>query len=106
MAVLGTEPVLNIHSGPDYYDCRMWKAVILEEENAVRFTLNSPDGDQGFPGNLTLHVTYILTEDNTVKLVYDAVSDAKTFQTAKTVLPMQKAMVSVLKLSIMWMPLM
>lgn len=78
MTVTGTEPVLNIHSGPDHYDRRIWEAEMLEGENAVRFTLNSPDGDQGFPGNLTLQVTYILTEDNTVKLVYDAVCDAKT----------------------------
>ena len=68
----------NIHSGPDYYGKRMWKAEVLEADNAVKFTLFSPDGDQGLPGNLTLSVTYQLTEDNNVKLIYDAVSDAKT----------------------------
>lgn len=78
LEVTGTQPILNIHSGPNCYDRRMWDATILEKENAVRFTLNSPDGDQGFPGNLTLHVTYVLTEDNTVKLIYDGISDAKT----------------------------
>ncbi len=78
LAVMNQELNLNSHSGPDFYDRRIWNATLLEEENAVRFTLISPDGDQGFPGNLTLHVTYVLTEDNTVKLVYDAVSDAKT----------------------------
>lgn len=78
MEVMNPELGLNIHSGPDFYDRRIWQTTLLESENAVRFSLNSPDGDQGFPGNLTLHVTYILTDDNTVKLLYDAVSDAKT----------------------------
>jgi len=78
LTVTNKEPDLNLHSGPDCYDRRMWETEILEGENAVCFTLNSPDGDQGFPGNLTLKVTYILTEDNAVKLVYDAVCDAKT----------------------------
>ena len=68
----------NIHSGPDYYGKRMWTAEVLEENNAVKFSLLSPDGDQGLPGNLKLSVTYKLTEDNNVKLIYDAVTDAKT----------------------------
>lgn len=35
LEVTGTQPVLNIHSGPNCYDRRMWDATILEEENAV-----------------------------------------------------------------------
>ena len=52
----------NLHSGLDYYDKRLWDARIDEEKNAVEFSLFSPDGDQGFPGNLRLSVTYELTD--------------------------------------------
>ena len=34
-----------------------------EDRNEVTFVLESPDGDQGFPGNLKLEVTYALTDD-------------------------------------------
>ena len=78
MTITNPKPNYNIHSGPDVYGKRMWTAEVLEEANAVRFTLFSPDGDQGLPGNLKLSVTYQLTTDNTVKLLYDAVCDAKT----------------------------
>ena len=68
----------NLHSGTDYYDRRLWKAEELPEENGVRFFLESPDGDQGFPGNLKLSVTYELTEDSMLLLTYRAVSDQDT----------------------------
>ena len=50
----------NLHSGMDYYDARLWNAK-EEAENAVTFTLLSPDGDQGYPGNAIVSVTYTLT---------------------------------------------
>ncbi len=69
----------NLHS--DFETCfnkKMFKAEILEEENAVKFSLLSPDMDQGFPGNLEAGVTYKLTEDNELVIEYDAVSDKDT----------------------------
>lgn len=51
----------NLHSGLDYYDARLWNAK-EEAENAVTFTLLSPDGDQGYPGNAFVSVTYTLTD--------------------------------------------
>ena len=66
-----------LHSGPNCYHVRMWNAEILE--NAVKFSILSPDGDQGLPGNFDLSVTYVLTEDNGLKIVYDGVSDKDTF---------------------------
>ncbi|MDO5422957.1 MAG: aldose epimerase family protein [Eubacteriales bacterium] len=68
----------NLHSGNSGFDKRIWEAVCLEEENAVRFTLESPDGDEGFPGNMTVSVTYTLTEENSIKLHYQAKADADT----------------------------
>ena len=49
-----------------------------EGRNEVTFVLESPDGDQGFPGNLELSVTYALTEDNEICITYKGVSDAET----------------------------
>lgn len=70
----------NLHSGPDGFHKRPWKVVEADDElgQAVGFSLHSPDGDQGFPGNLDVTVTYTLTEDDSLILTYEAVSDADT----------------------------
>ena len=47
-------------------------------ENAVVFSYNSPDGENGFPGNLKISVTYTLKNDNSLQISYDGVSDKKT----------------------------
>lgn len=47
----------QLHGGPDAFDRRRWTAEILDDA-ALRFTLLSPDGDNGYPGNLTASVTY------------------------------------------------
>lgn len=66
-----------LHSGPECYHVRMWNTEILE--NAVKFSILSPDGDQGLPGNFMISVTYHLTEENGLKIIYDGVSDQDTF---------------------------
>ena len=66
-----------LHSGPNCYHVRMWDTEVLE--NAVKFSILSPDGDQGLPGNFQLSVTYTLTDDNALKLTYDGISDKDTF---------------------------
>ena len=67
----------NLHSGLDYYDARLWNAK-EEAENAVTFTLLSPDGDQGYPGNAIVSVTYTLTDEDMLTLTYRVLSDADT----------------------------
>ena len=67
----------NLHSGPDYFFQRMW-TLISHTENAVTLELRSPAGDQGFPGNATIHVTYSLEADNGLHIRYDAVCDKDT----------------------------
>lgn len=52
--------------------------MVLPEENAVRFSYVSPDGENGFPGNLTISVTYRLLADNGLEISYDGISDKKT----------------------------
>ncbi|MEE1015954.1 MAG: aldose epimerase family protein [Lachnospiraceae bacterium] len=66
-----------LHSGPECYHVRMWDTEILE--NAVKFSILSPDGDQGLPGNFNVSVIYTLTEDNGLKITYDGISDKDTY---------------------------
>ena len=65
-----------LHGGEDGYDRRVFEGNPTGE-NAVSFVLKSPDGDQGFPGNLTLTVTYTL-KGGELSVTYAAVSDADT----------------------------
>ncbi|MCI7796939.1 MAG: galactose mutarotase [Lachnospiraceae bacterium] len=67
----------NLHSGPDYYDKRLWQAAPVGEDTVV-FFLNSPDGDQGYPGNAKITVKYTLTEENTVEITYMIICDQDT----------------------------
>ena len=67
----------NLHSGMDFYNQRMWKVKETADDH-ITFELDSPDGDQGYPGAVHIEVTYTLTEDNAVKIAYHAVPDADT----------------------------
>lgn len=68
----------NLHGGFDGYNKRVWEAQENQQENEVVFTLNSSDGDQGFPGNFKVSVTYKVTSDNGVHITYKGVSDKDT----------------------------
>lgn len=65
----------HLHGGNIGFNQKLFDYEIVE--NGVRFSYLSPDMEEGYPGNLNVTVTYILTE-NTLKLVYHAVSDADT----------------------------
>ena len=67
----------NLHSGPDYYKDRLWK-VERHDADSIRLSLLSPDGDQGFPGNAQIHVTYALENPGTLRVSYDAICDKDT----------------------------
>lgn len=67
----------NLHSGPDCFHLRMWK-LIAHTDTSVTLELFSPHGDQGFPGNATIRVTYSLDATGGLHIVYDAVSDRDT----------------------------
>ena len=67
----------NLHSGPDFFFQRMWK-LVEHTPASVTLELNSPDGDQGFPGNATIRVTYALDDCGGLHIRYDAVSDKDT----------------------------
>ena len=67
----------TLHGGRDFYNKRIWKTGETQEDH-VEFLMVSPSGDQGFPGNVKISVTYTLTKDNEVKIHYRAVPDADT----------------------------
>lgn len=67
----------NLHSGPDGYERRIWDLVSWGE-SSVCFSLDSPDMDQGFPGNAEIRVTYTLQPGGVLAISYDAVSDKDT----------------------------
>lgn len=70
----------NLHSGPDYYRDRLWDAEVEETGlgTKITFSLFSPDGDQNYPGNANIAVSYTLTPDNSLRLDYLMVSDEDT----------------------------
>ena len=67
----------NLHSHKDDgYHKRIWDA--QEGTDSVTFTLEDKDGSMGFPGNKKVSVTYTVTEDNELKIHYQAESDKNT----------------------------
>jgi len=65
------------HSGPGCYAFRLWQAEQVSD-SAITFYLFSPDGDQGFPGNAEIRVTYALIGNGTLSMSFDAISDKDT----------------------------
>jgi aldose 1-epimerase len=71
----------TLHGGVKGYDKVVWKAVKADvgpEGPRLELTYLSPDGEEGFPGNLTVTATYTLTEDNALKLQFKATTDKPT----------------------------
>lgn len=75
----GGEPV-QCHGGPVGFDRFVWEAEPVEKPGCrgVRFHRLSPDGEEGYPGNMDAYVTYWLTDDNTVRAEYEATTDKPT----------------------------
>ena len=68
----------SLHGGKIGFNKHVWKAEAYEERDGVfvRFELKSPDGDEGYPGNLRAAVSYGLTKSNELVADYDAKVDA------------------------------
>ena len=73
------DPPNALHGGPIGFDKQVWKARVVSSSPAsVEFTLLSPDGDQGFPGNLDVSVTFTVTDQNELQVSYQATTDKPT----------------------------
>jgi aldose 1-epimerase len=67
----------NLHGGPKGYSRVVWDAKQLND-STLELSYLSKDGEEGFPGNLQVKVTYALTAENEVKMDYEATTDKKT----------------------------
>lgn len=75
-ALIPNEGKNQLHGGPDSYDKRRWNAEVLGE-NSLRLSIDSPDGDNGFPGTLTMGVTYTVIGSE-LRMDFDGLCDKDT----------------------------
>ena len=68
----------HLHGGNKGFDKVLWTAEPDAGANAIAFTRTSPDGEEGYPGNLRVRVTYTLTDANELIVEYRATTDKAT----------------------------
>jgi aldose 1-epimerase len=68
----------HLHGGNTGFDKVLWTAAAVAGRNAVTFTRTSGDGEEGYPGNLRVQVTYTLNDQNELVVDYQAVTDKPT----------------------------
>lgn len=70
----------SLHGGITGFDKYVWDVAGINdtEEPSIILEINSPDGDEGYPGNLKVRVTYTLSKENGLIINYKAVSDKDT----------------------------
>ena len=66
----------HLHGGPKGFHNKIWSIVSFDKEKIV-MTLNSEDGEMGYPGNLDVELTYQIV-DNQLEISYKAITDRKT----------------------------
>lgn len=70
----------HLHGGENGFDRVLWEAEKITEGDslALRLTYLSRDGEEGYPGNLQVQVTYTLSPNNALAVAYQAITDAPT----------------------------
>ena len=71
-------PPHHLHGGNPGFGKRFWTGRLDAAANAVVFTIDSPDGDQGYPGALVAEAIYTLTPDGDLRLEMRATTDKTT----------------------------
>lgn len=66
----------HLHGGNIGYASKLWDSAVRDEKLVL--TLHSADGEEGYPGNLVLTVTYTWSEDNELSILYEASTDTDT----------------------------
>ncbi|WP_084534187.1 aldose epimerase family protein [Paraburkholderia dilworthii] len=74
------DPPNTLHGGPSSFDAKVWTVKPVNSSNGASAELSyvSPDGENGFPGTLSTHVTYTLTDDDVFHIDYRASTDKPT----------------------------
>lgn len=72
----GNPKGVTLHSGRPFYGALVWTGEIAG--NGVKLSRVSPDGEQGFPGEVQMHVTYTLNNANELRLDYEATTNKPT----------------------------
>ncbi|OHX64395.1 aldose epimerase family protein [Flammeovirga pacifica] len=67
----------SLHGGAKGFDTKVWD-VVEEGDQSLKVGYLSPDGEENYPGNLTVEVTYSLSDDNEIIIEYAAQTDKKT----------------------------
>lgn len=69
-----------LHGGEGHFGTTLWTYEVIEQQDAiaVRFTLDSPDGDNQFPGHVKTDVTMTFDENNRLRIDYAAETDQQT----------------------------
>ena len=68
----------HLHGGPKNFAKAVWTGKWNSPPPTVQLTYLSKDGEEGYPGNLTVKVTYTLTENNELRVDYEATTDKAT----------------------------
>ncbi|HLF33616.1 MAG TPA: aldose epimerase family protein [Cyclobacteriaceae bacterium] len=70
----------HLHGGPMGFDKKTWEAEEVAGENyaGVKLHYHSADGEEGYPGNLDVYVTYTLNDSNEIRIEYSAIADKPT----------------------------
>ena len=70
----------SLHGGLIGFDKVLWSVKELnnDEDPGIKLTYFSKDMEEGYPGNLQIDVTYILTKENELKIFYEAITDSST----------------------------
>lgn len=67
----------HLHGGKCGFDSRIWTASVLCDQS-LKLERVSPDGEEGYPGNMQVSVTYSLTDDDALDIRYEAACDKDT----------------------------
>lgn len=70
----------SLHGGISGFNKYLWDAKVIDDINnpALELSMTSPDGDEGYPGNLNVKVTYVLNENDGLVINYEASTDQDT----------------------------
>lgn len=80
--IYGTPIKNHLHGGIEGFHKKIWRYEVVYDKikgQGVIFTYTSPDGEEGYPGEVKVSVEYYLTDDNSVEMEYSVVTNKKTY---------------------------